>query len=73
MFLVLVPWVTIFTLNMLIIRQVWASGDKMSGRKSVNAKEKTKKSENQLTILLLTATFTFLVLLAKNMQWTQNS
>ena len=64
MFLVLVPWVTIFTLNMLIIRQVWASGDKMSGRKSVNAKEKTKKSENQLTILLLTATFTFLVLLA---------
>jgi len=49
---------------MLIIRQVWASGDKMSGRKSVYAKEKTKKSENQLTILLLTVTFTFLVLLA---------
>jgi hypothetical protein len=34
MFLVLVPWVTIFTLNMLIIRQVWASGDKMSGNTS---------------------------------------
>jgi hypothetical protein len=36
MFLVLVPWVTIFTLNMLIIRQVWASGDKKHNNKYKN-------------------------------------
>lgn len=64
MFLVLVPWVTIFCLNLMIIKQVLKTGAKMSDRKSVYAKEKTRKAENQLTTLLLTVTFTFLVLIA---------
>lgn len=64
MFLVLVPWVTIFCLNLMIIKQVLKTGAKMSDRKSVYAKEKTKRAENQLTTLLLTVTFTFLVLIA---------
>lgn len=64
MFLVLVPWITILCLNVLIIRQVVKTGAKMADRKSVYAKEKTKKAENQLTTLLLTVTFTFLVLIA---------
>lgn len=64
MFLVLVPWITILCLNVLIIRQVVKTGAKMADRKSVYAKEKTKKAENQLTTLLLTVTFTFLFLIA---------
>ncbi|XP_056021925.1 FMRFamide receptor-like isoform X2 [Ostrea edulis] len=58
MFLVLAPWLSIFTLNILILRRVFTSN-----RKSMLKKEKTRKAETQLTRLLLTVTFTFLVLI----------
>ena len=64
MFLVLVPWFSIFSMNLMIIRQVLKTGAKMSSRKSAYAKEKSKKAETQLTTLLLTVSFTFLVLIA---------
>lgn len=64
MFLVLVPWLSILVMNVMIIRQVLKTGAKMSDRKSVYSKEKSKKAENQLTTLLLTVTFTFLFLIA---------
>jgi hypothetical protein len=56
MFLVLVPWFSIFSMNLMIIRQVLKTGAKMSSRKSAYAKEKSKKAETQLTTLLLTVT-----------------
>lgn len=64
MFLVLVPWLTIFTLNLLIIFRVVRANKGMSNRKSVQGQEKAKKAENQMTRLLLTVTFVFLILIA---------
>ena len=64
MFLVLVPWVTILTMNLRIIRYVVKTGAKMSDRKSAYAKEKAKKAESQLTTTLLSVTFAFLALIS---------
>lgn len=64
MFLVLVPWLTIFILNMLIISRVVRANRGMSKRKSIQGQEKAKKAENQMTRLLLTVTFVFLILIA---------
>lgn len=64
MFLVLVPWATIFMLNMLIIRKVARTNRKMEEKRSSFASEKVKRSESQITRILLTVTFTFLVLIA---------
>lgn len=64
MFLVLVPWLTIFILNMLIISRVVRANRGMSNRKSIQGQEKAKKAENQMTRLLLTVTFVFLILIA---------
>ena len=64
MFLVLAPWVSIFTLNMLIIKQIHKVNKQMDSKKSIKGKEKSKKAEAQLTRLLLTVTFTFLILIA---------
>ncbi|KAL3836027.1 hypothetical protein ACJMK2_021480 [Sinanodonta woodiana] len=64
MFLVLVPWVTIFILNMLIIREVTLANKKMDKVRGEEMKEKTKKKEAQITRLLLTVTFAFLILIA---------
>lgn len=64
MFLVLVPWATIFILNMLIIRTISKMNRKMSEKRSSEGFSKAKKSEAQLTRILLTVTFTFLVLIA---------
>ena len=63
MFLVLAPVSSVFILNMLIIREVFKVNKNMSEKRSSMGKEKAQKSEAQLTRLLLTVTFTFLVLL----------
>ncbi|WAQ98994.1 FMAR-like protein [Mya arenaria] len=60
MILVLVPWATIFTLNMLIIHRVTSMNRQMDSKRGSSGKDKTRKSEAQLTRLLLTITFTFL-------------
>ena len=62
--LILVPWFTIFVLNVLIIGKVGTVNRRMTSVKSDKSKEKTRRAENQLTKLLLTVTFTFLVLIA---------
>ncbi|KAK3091717.1 hypothetical protein FSP39_022110 [Pinctada imbricata] len=62
--LVLVPWFTIFVLNLLIIHRVVKTNQKMSAGKTLKGKDKTRRAENQLTRLLLIVTFTFLVLIA---------
>lgn len=64
MFLVLVPVVTIFILNMLIICQVRKVNRQMESKRGESGKSKARKSEAQLTKLLLTVTFTFLILIA---------
>lgn len=64
MFLVLAPWVTIFVLNMLIIQRIVKMNRQMDEKRGLAGKEKAKKSEQQLTRLLLTVTFTFLVLIS---------
>lgn len=64
MFLVLVPVVSIFILNMLIICQVRRVNKQMESNRGDSGKSKTKKAEAQMTKLLLTVTFTFLVLIA---------
>ena len=64
MFLVLVPVVSIFILNMLIIRQVRNVNRNMESKRGEAGKTKARKSEAQMTKLLLTVTFTFLVLIA---------
>ncbi|KAH3839742.1 FMRFamide receptor-like [Dreissena polymorpha] len=64
MILVLVPWATIFTLNMLIIQRVTSINRQMDAKRGSSGKEKARKSEAQLTRLLLMVTFTFLVLIA---------
>jgi len=62
-FLVLAPWFTIFTLNMLIIHKITKVNRRMSEKRGSIGKLKAKKSENQITRVLLTVTFTFLVLI----------
>lgn len=64
MFLVLVPVVTIFILNMLIICQVRKVNKQMESKRGDFGKSKARKSEAQMTKLLLTVTFTFLILIA---------
>ncbi|KAL8618968.1 hypothetical protein ACOMHN_018351 [Nucella lapillus] len=62
-FLVLVPWFSVFTLNLLIISKIGKANRKMSSKKTAQAADKSRHSENQITRLLLIVTFTFLFLL----------
>lgn len=62
-FLVLVPWVTIFSLNLFIIKRLSKTNRRMSSKKTMEAASKCKRSENQVTRLLLLVTFTFLLLI----------
>ncbi|KAL4217737.1 hypothetical protein ACF0H5_022477 [Mactra antiquata] len=64
MFLVLAPWASIFILNMLIIQKVSSMNRHMEEKRGSSGKVKAKKSEAQMTRMLLTVTFTFLVLIA---------
>lgn len=62
-FLVLVPWFSVFTLNLLIISKIGKTNRKMSSKKTAQSADKSRHSENQITRLLLIVTFTFLFLL----------
>ena len=62
MFLVIVPVVSIFTCNMLIICKVRTINRLIGSKKGSAGKERSLQSETQLTRLLLTVTFTFLAL-----------
>ncbi|GFS01623.1 FMRFamide receptor [Elysia marginata] len=61
MILILIPWVTVFSMNVMIIKRVRESNKKNEGKKTSAAAKHTKQSENQITRLLLAVTFTFLV------------
>ncbi|XP_062580728.1 FMRFamide receptor-like [Saccostrea cucullata] len=58
MFLVLFPWLSLLTFNILIIKTVVTSN-----RMTKLKKENSRKTESQLTRLLLTVTFTFMILI----------
>lgn len=57
-FLVLVPWIAIFTLNLLILRHVL-----ISRRRAKLDKRKMKETQMQLTRVLLAVTISFLLLM----------
>ncbi|KAH3839842.1 probable G-protein coupled receptor 139 [Dreissena polymorpha] len=59
-----VPWAIILTLNLLIIKRVTTTNQQMDIKRGSSGKKMARKSEAQLTRLLLTVTFTFLVLTA---------
>ncbi|KAH3839774.1 FMRFamide receptor-like [Dreissena polymorpha] len=59
-----VPWAIILTLNLLIIKRVTGMNRQMNIKRGSSGKEIARKSETQLTRLLLTVTFTFLALTA---------
>ena len=89
MILVLVPWATIAFLNASIIYAMVKRTKYMQGLdKTASSKPERNKQDQQMTKILLTVTFTFLVLLAlqcitqcffmlgagkKNVSWDQNS
>lgn len=60
MILILIPWATVFSMNIMIIRAVRASNKKNAGKKTSASAQSTKQSENQITRLLLVVTFSFL-------------
>ncbi|PVD33681.1 hypothetical protein C0Q70_04939 [Pomacea canaliculata] len=62
-FLVLLPWFTIFILNLLIIGKISRTNKKMIDKKTAESADKSRRSENQITRLLLIVTFTFLFLI----------
>lgn len=63
MFIVLAPVASIFVMNILIIHRVSSMNRRMDSKRGESGKVKAKKSEAQMTRLLLTVTFTFLVLI----------
>lgn len=58
--LILIPWVSVLFMNIKIISKITDSNRRMSGKKTRESMKKSKQSENQITRLLLTVTFTFL-------------
>ncbi|GFN76151.1 FMRFamide receptor [Plakobranchus ocellatus] len=60
MILILIPWATVFFMNIMIIRAVSRSNKKNADKKTTQSAKNSKDSENQITRLLLTVTFTFL-------------
>ncbi|RUS82569.1 hypothetical protein EGW08_009643 [Elysia chlorotica] len=60
MILILIPWFTVFGMNVMIIRAVRRSNQKNAGKKTSASVRNCKQSENQITRLLLAVTFTFL-------------
>ncbi|CAG5118062.1 unnamed protein product [Candidula unifasciata] len=60
-FIILGPWVTIFFMNIMIITKLSQANKRMADKKTSHSLKKSKESENQITRLLLTVTFTFLI------------
>ncbi|KAK0049610.1 FMRFamide receptor [Biomphalaria pfeifferi] len=56
----LVPWMVVLVLNLLIIRKIVKTNKRMKDKKTASSSEKSRQSENQITRLLLTVTFSFL-------------
>ncbi|GFS01626.1 FMRFamide receptor [Elysia marginata] len=61
MMLIIVPWITVFSMNIMIIRAIRRSNKKNEGKKTSASVRNCKQSENQITRLLLVVTFTFLL------------
>ncbi|KAH9518835.1 hypothetical protein Btru_006371 [Bulinus truncatus] len=59
--LILIPWVSVLFMNIQIIRQIGKSNKKTAEKKTRESVKKCRQSENQITRLLLTVTFAFLV------------
>lgn len=62
-FLVLVPWFSVFSLNVAIIGKINQTNKKMMSKKTAESADMCKRSENQITRLLMVVTFSFLVLI----------
>ncbi|BFZ04128.1 hypothetical protein BsWGS_07167 [Bradybaena similaris] len=58
--LILIPWVSVLTLNIMIINKISKSNKRMANKKTRESMKKSKESENQITRLLLVVTFSFL-------------
>ncbi|XP_005097278.2 G-protein coupled receptor daf-37 [Aplysia californica] len=58
--LILIPWVSVLAMNIMIIKKLNKTNKKMADKKTNASVMKSKQSENQITRLLLTVTFTFL-------------
>ncbi|XP_059177339.1 probable G-protein coupled receptor 139 [Physella acuta] len=59
--LILIPWFSVLFMNIKIIMKITESNRRMSGKKTRESMKKCKQSENQITRLLLTVTFAFLI------------
>ncbi|KAK7475812.1 hypothetical protein BaRGS_00032958 [Batillaria attramentaria] len=62
-FLVLVPWFSVFSLNFTIITKINKTNNKMNSKKTAQSADKCRRSENQITRLLMVVTFSFLILI----------
>ncbi|BFZ15848.1 hypothetical protein BsWGS_18887 [Bradybaena similaris] len=60
-FMILAPWTSIFFMNIMIIIKLSQANKRMADKKTSHSLKKSKESENQITRLLLTVTFSFLV------------
>lgn len=60
MILIIIPWVTVFSMNIMIIRAIHKSNKKNAEKKTTSSVRRCKQSENQITRQLLIVTFTFL-------------
>ncbi|XP_059161946.1 uncharacterized protein LOC131945018 [Physella acuta] len=56
----LVPWFSVFYMNVMIIFQITRANKQMADKKTAHSMERSKKSENQITRILLSATFSFI-------------
>lgn len=62
-FLVFGPWIGILILNIFIIRQVAGVNKNIGRRRSIHGNKKTQRAESQLTRILLSVSFAFLILI----------
>lgn len=58
--LILVPWVSVFFMNIKIIQKIRRSNRRMSTKKTSQSMKKSKESQDQITRILLMVTFSFL-------------
>ncbi|CAG5115191.1 unnamed protein product [Candidula unifasciata] len=58
--LILIPWVSVLSLNIMIINKINKSNKRMENKKTRESMKKSKQSENQITRLLLAVSFSFL-------------
>ncbi|CAG5118063.1 unnamed protein product [Candidula unifasciata] len=66
MVLTVIPWMSVLYMNVMIIVKINEANTRMADKKTSQSLMKSKKSENQITRLLLAVTFTFLFFLGFN-------